>query len=138
MTFSALIEAVREMGRTWGAQKRYMERKDNEQGWNPRCAIVRFQEQQDAAASRTQRVTQFMEEAHTGDGLMFARALNGAPYELNEIAYIHFVSIGKAKQKAAVMQISNAEYWRRVGELNIWVAARLPTVETTVETINTV
>lgn len=133
MTFSALLEAVKEMGRTWGAQKRYM-LTSKEQGWNPQSTIARFKEMKDGAGSGTHKLTQFTEEAHTGDGLLFARALSGAPYEINQIAWLHFVSLGKAKQKAHTLGVSTAEYWRRVGELQIWIAARVPTVETTVET----
>lgn len=131
----SLIEGVKDMLKVWGAQKRYMlGLTHHEQGWTPQSSIARFRELRDAAGSRTEKLKQFMEEGHVGEGLLVARALYGSPIEINETAFVHSVCFGKAKQKAFALDISVAEYWRRVGNLQIWIAAKLPIVETVVET----
>lgn len=130
---SSLIDAVREMCKVWGAQKRYM-LTSKEQGWDGQSMIQKFKEMWDGAGSGTQRVSQFREEAHTGEGLMVARALKGAPLRVNEVVFVHYVIPGRAKQKIPHMGISTAEYWRDLENAHYWIAAKLPVVETTVET----
>ena len=130
---SSLIDGVREMCKVWGAQKRYM-LPSKEQGWDGQSMILKFKEMWDGAGSGTQRVNQFMEEAHTGEGLIVARALVGSPLKVYEISFAHYVVPGRAKQKIPLMGISTAEYWRDLENAHYWIAAKMPIVETTVET----
>jgi hypothetical protein len=130
---SSLIDAVREMCKVWGAQKRYM-LTSKAQGWDGQSLLMKFREMYDGAGSGTQRVSQFMEEAHIGEGLLVARARCGAPLKVNEVVFVHYVVPGKAKQKIPHMGISTAEYWRDLENAHYWIAAKMPIVETTVET----
>lgn len=130
---SGLIECVKEMCRVWGAQKRY-KLTSKEQGWNGASTIEKFKQMQDGAGAGTQRVSQFMEESFIGDALLVHRALQGAPETINVIVFAHYVERGKAKQKAFTLGVSVAEYWRQLENAHYWIAAKLPVVETTVET----
>jgi hypothetical protein len=129
----SMIEAVKEMCKTWGAQRRYKSH-SKEQGWAQENTLSRYQQMGDGASSRTQKVSQFNEESFTGDGLLVHRALQGAPEQINLVVVAHYTERGKAKQKAFTMGISVAEYWRQLENAHYWIAAKLPIVETTVET----
>lgn len=130
---SSLIDGVREMCKTYGAQQRY-KLFSNAQGWNGVSMLEKFKTMFDGAGSGTQRVTQFREESFVGDGLLVHRALHGAPLQVNEIIFIHYVIPGRSKQKIPLSGKSTAEYWRDVENAHYWIAAKLPVVETTVET----
>jgi hypothetical protein len=119
-----MIDAIDEMCRVWGAQKRHMIN-SREQGWTPQSVIAKFRELHDAAGSSTQQLVQFPEEGHLGEGLMVARALYDAPETLRRIVFIHYVVPRvRAKMKADALHLSMPEYWRQIDRAHYWIAAR--------------
>jgi hypothetical protein len=120
-----MIDAIDEMCRTWGAQKHHI-LTSREQGWTPQSVIARFRELRDGAGSSTERLMQFPEEGHIGEGLMVARAMMDAPEILRRIVFAHYVIRRvKAGVKATALGISLAEYWRDVDRAHYWIAARV-------------
>ena len=131
-----MIDAIHQMCQTWGAQKAYILR-STEQGWSPQSAIARFREMRDGAGSSTQRLMQFPEDGHTGEGLMVARALFAAPEDLRIVVFAHYVvpRVG-VKTKAQDIGLSVPMYWRTLDRAHYWIAARMTvlTVEQSVDT----
>lgn len=120
-----MIDAIDEMCKVWGAQKLYI--LNGQQGWTPQSVIVRFREMRDGAGSRTERLTQFPEEGHLGEGLLIARAMMDAPEALRAIVYVHYVIPRvRSKIKAQTLGLAIPEYWRYLDRAHYWIAARLP------------
>jgi hypothetical protein len=134
-----VIDAIHQMCQTWGAQKAYILR-SSEQGWAPQSAIARFREMRDGAGSSTQRLTQFPEEGHTGEGLLVARALHGAPEKLRVVVFVHYAVLRvKTHTKAEELGLSVPMYWRTLDRAHYWIAARMPSMfhdEQSVDTKN--
>ena len=130
-----IFDSVKRACEIWGEQKFVMLNSDA-QGWNAKSLLARVHELHDGASSRSQRVTQFREEAHTGDGLLVVRAIRGVPpqppipADLHDVLYLHYVVRGaKAKEKAERLQVSVSTYWNLLSVAEAWIAARMPALE---------
>lgn len=99
------------------------------QGFSPASPMARYQELHDAAGSRTQRVTQFTEEALRGDALVFHRCLHGAPIQLRQVAQMHYVEHEPVRKKAKYAGWTLETYYRNLDGLHYWVAGRLAEIE---------
>lgn len=123
-----MIDAVEHACKTWGWQKRQWFT-DNGQGFPGQNFMAEVKDYRDGASSKSFRVTQFTEEAHRGDGLLIARALDGAPEMLQWFAFVHYVVPKRdmrVKAKAHWLGLSIAEYWRVQDRLHYWIAGRVP------------
>lgn len=121
-----MIDAIDEMCRIWGIQKWRILR-STEQGWTPQSAIARFRDLRDGAASSTQKLVQFPEECHAGEGLMVSRAMSDAPELLRRVLFVHYaIPRLRSKEKAEALRVSMPEYWRHIDRAHYWIAARLP------------
>lgn len=89
------------------------------------------------------RPTQFTEEGHTGDGLVIAKSLKGAPEDLRKLSYARYVimlvvSEGSVHQyKADHLGITLTEYWRLIDRLHHFILGRLPLSEEGYLTVGT-
>ena len=50
---------------------------------------------------------------------------SGAPIEVREILFAHYVASGRAHSKAAQLEISGPTYWKRLDSAHYFVAGRL-------------
>lgn len=116
------------MGRTWGASI-YRRFTDTSQGFPSTSFIAKVHELHDAAASSTQKLSQFREEAMTGEAKLFARCIDGAPLALKQVAYLHYVERRPIRERAKYAGWSVPEYYRILENLRFWVAGRVVTLQ---------
>jgi hypothetical protein len=153
-----VIEHIRGMCEVWGGQRRY--REYGIQGYSEQAPIGKIQEfrlsekapawfrKRQFTAKGIQdfilRPTQFTEEGHTGDGLLIAKALGGAPEVLRVIAYVQYVIIvippegmKPSQYKAEQLGLSYAEMFRMLDRLDHFILGRLPPSNTDYLTVST-
>lgn len=116
------------MGRSWGAAiwRRFT---DTGQGHPPTSHIARIHELHDAAASGTQKLSQFREEALTGDARLFALCLLAAPIELRQVAYLHYVERRNVREKARYAGWTTGDYYRWLDNMRYFIAGRVGTLQ---------
>lgn len=142
-----MIKHIDSLCETWGAQRRYIDF-GVDQGFRGETTVetaIRFRLSDRAPAWFRKRQfsakgmqdcvirpTQFSEEGHTGDGLVVAKALHGAPEDLRKLSYARYVIMlteveGSIHQyKADQLGISLSDYWRLLDRLHYFIAGRLP------------
>lgn len=96
------------------------------QGFSCASSIERIRELRDLAGSRTDRLTQYTEEALRGDALLFSRCLDGAPLELRQTASIRYTEErGHLKKNLKYIGWTVDTYYQHVAGLKYFVQARL-------------
>lgn len=140
-----MIDAIDQMARAWAAaivsrltptrlepirhEWRKASGDSDGQGYAPQSFIERVRELRDFAGSRTERVSQFSEEALRGDALLFARCLYGAPLELRQVAQLHYVERAPVRKKAKYAGWTLETYYRHLDGLHYFVSGRLQALD---------
>lgn len=153
-----MIKSIDNMCEVWGGQRRYFDF-GVDQGYRGETTVETarkfrlsarapawFRKRQFSAKGIQDfviRPTQFTEEGHTGDGLVVALALHGAPEDLRKLAYARYVIMltveeGSIHQyKADQLGLSLSDYWRLLDRLHYFIAGRQPAAESGYLTVST-
>ena len=99
------------------------------QGYAPASFIERIREMRDLAGSRTERLSQYNEEALRGEALLFARCLHGAPLELRQVAQLHYIERETIRKKAKYAGWTLEVYYRHLDGLHYFVSGRLQALD---------
>ncbi len=132
------IDWVKEVLIVWGLSKRRIdfggieykrtdgERKWHWDGWPPRSIQGKSKDEGEGASHTADG--QHYPEVLVGDALLVARALYGAPEQLRDLAYVHYVvpkQLASVKEKQFELGYKNGKaYYDNLSRLHLWISAR--------------